>query len=492
MNKKDLAPIGIAIVAAFVITVIVRWLLPLQSTEQTGPTGSQKEITMPEIPLMEKKEVKKKKKEIDYFVLVTSKEIKKDAKLGMKYLEWKKWPGDAIQPYFIAKDEHETPMNNGSDYSNAMKRWAKTDIPKGIPLTMEMLTEEDPVAKAAKEKKKRAAEEKKKKQKAERETSLIKKGMRAVTFSVDQRSAASSNMLKPGDLVDVLIMENRDGRTKMYKYNALKILAIDGVTKAERASEDEGSLVGGFRMGSSSTPKNVTLEIQEDMVETMLKQTQNSGLILSLRSQSEKQKDGKDSSEEAGSGDSADSLPILHNILSINRTDVTNEIRKEMEQSKQNELKTEAFLSSVNTLNNIENSIEQAKVMKAKAEKEAADAAKAMEEALKKVTKKSKKSDSDSDSDSDSASKSDKPKTNGQEDPDSGGSNYEVISGKIIGEDPEKEKELESVIIYRKLTPSEVQFDENGRVVSDSYSSSSSGGYSSGGSSSRSSKSRRR
>lgn len=441
MNKKDLLPVIIAFVVALLITLIVRWLLPLGGGQVSSSNSSQKGIEMPKIPLMEKKEVKRKKKEIDYFVLITSKEIKKNTKIGMKFLEWKKWPGDAIQNYFIAKDEHDTPMNNGADYSNAMNMWANTDIPNGIPLTMAMLTNTDPVAKAAKEKKK-LEEEKKKKEEFERENAFIKKGMRAVTFSIDQRSAASSNMLKPGDLVDVLIMENRDGKTKTFKYNALKILAIDGVTKFDKNDNaEESGLVSGLRSIGASTPKNVTLEIREDMVETMLRQTQNTGLILSLRSQNEKKKDTNTEDEgEESEEDSVTSMSVLNKILSINRADLTDDIRKIQEAKEQEAQKAEIFLNSVNTLNNIENSIQEAKKRQAKAEE---DAKKAEEEKNKKEA-------------TSAESKMDR---------DSGEPNYEVISGKIVGEEPKKEKELESVIIYRKLTPSAVQFDETGKVV---------------------------
>lgn len=159
MNKKDALPIIIASIIALVITILVKWLLP--SSVAPVQQQAQKEISMPEIPLMvNKEEKKKKKKKKDDLVLFVSRSFKKDEKIILDKLKWEKWPTEAMQPYFIAKDHAGTPLNNGADYSNALKMWANTDIPNGVPLTMSMLTNEDPQKKKENDRKKKEEEEK--------------------------------------------------------------------------------------------------------------------------------------------------------------------------------------------------------------------------------------------------------------------------------------------------------------------------------------------
>lgn len=431
MNKKDFLPIVVASVIALVITGIVRWLIPSGAQQTSNQQNTQNGISMPEIPLMVTKE-EKKKKIIEYSVLVVSKGIKKDTKISIDFLEWKKWPSDAMQSYFIAKDENETPLNNGSDYNNALKMWANTDIPSGVPLTMAMLSNEDPVKKA-KEEKARLAEEKRKKEEKERTDAFIKKGMRAVTFSIDQKSASSSNMLEPGDLVDVLIMEQKGDRMRTHKYKALKILAIDGITKFEKKSDEksQGGLLGnmGLRtVGGLLTPKNITLEVKEEMVEKMLKQAANTGVILSLRSQSEKIENENNDDEIVDSEGSPETTSVLSKILNINRTDLTDVLQEEKNRKEIEERNLEILMNNINMVNNIEDS----------------------------MLEKSKMATTD---------KTQQPNNTSSGDENSGEGKYEVISGKIIGEEPKQEKELDSVIVYRKLTPSAVQFNEEGKIV---------------------------
>lgn len=306
MNKKDAIPVIIAAFVALIVTALVKWLLPSASSGpvQSQQSQQQKEISMPEIPLAIKKEPKKKRaKKNESFVLVVDQNFKKNEKISLKKLKWEKWPHDAVQTYFIAKDHQNKPLNNGADYSNALKMWAKSDIPGGVPLIMDMLTDVDPVKKAEEERKKKASN-KKQREDAEkariekeldeaRRDGIVKEGKRAITFSIDQRSATALSILKPGDFVDVLIVSQQSGsRAKTHSYKGLRILALDGVTKFDllkKAMDEskEKSERGGFLsniMGSStSIPKNVTLEVSENLVEEMLSRAEASGVILSLR-----------------------------------------------------------------------------------------------------------------------------------------------------------------------------------------------------------------
>lgn len=419
MNKKDALPIIIASIIALVITILVKLLL--SNTGTSTNQQAQHEISMPEIPLMVKKEEKKKKRKDDY-VLFVSKGFKKDEKIILDKLKWEKWPVDAMQPYFIAKDHEGTPLNNGADYSNAQKMWANTDIPSGVPLTMSMLSNENPQEKREKERKKKEEEARKKLEKEKKEE-FIKKGMRAVTFPIDQKSATSTNMMKAGDLVDVLIMEQVGDRTRTYKYRAIKILAIDGATKFDTDKNKSGgnnegggflSNVGGIVNGLTA-PKNITLEIREDLVETMLKQSSANGIILSIRSQTEKE-------DEKNKGmpvqeDISDFDPALYNILNMNdNSPSTTQLEEYAERQKEEENMKVLMnnILSINSKPDISNDISR----------------NTFEKGEKKLGSKV-----------------------GQ---------YEIVSGKIIGEE-ENANDNKSAIIYRKLDSTKVKFDENGK-----------------------------
>ncbi|GHU12012.1 hypothetical protein FACS189449_04740 [Alphaproteobacteria bacterium] len=361
-SKKDLIPIALASIIALVITCLVRFLIPVNS----APVKEVKEeVPMPDIPLMAKD--KTKKKSIEVFVLVVSKDIKKDEKISTNNCDWKKWPGDDMQPYFIAKNKDNVPLNNGADYSNAMRMWAKTDIPSGIPLLIRMLDAEDPVKKAEaerkrkeqeeKEKKRREEEEKKKREEEERakaiKKTIIEKGMRAVTFVVDQKSSVSTVMLVPGDLIDVLIMERKGDRVKTHKYKALKVFAIDGSIAGSRQKNGEkrndgflDNITQTVQHTIGQTIKNVTLEIKENMVETMINQASSSGIIISVRSQDEevdKSELNKDILEESNDGDSS----IINDILDVTRRSSTEKLLEKKAQEDDKSQNAEMLMNDI-------------------------------------------------------------------------------------------------------------------------------------------------
>lgn len=432
-NKKDILPMVIAAMVALVVTGLVRWFMP--GSSQSATRDHKNEISMPAIPLMAKVE---KKKIIEKQVLVTSRSIKKDEKITAGHFTWKKWPEDALQPYFIAKSSDGTPLNNGADYNNALKMWAKTDIPNGIPLVMSMLNPEDP-HKKAEEAKKKKEEEAKKKEEKEKAEAFIKKGMRAVTFSIDQKSASASSMLAPGDLVDVLIMEQRADRSRTYKYKAVKILAIDGVTKFEikKRKTENNNLFNSVTSISNflAPPRNVTLEIKEELVETMLKQSSATGIVLSIRSQSEPV-DNKEDDESTQLGTEKNSNMILDGILSINKTNPTEALIEEKARKEAEENSMSMLMSNISMVNNAD-SIHEIKNSKHPSSNEKSD-----------------KDSKDAGKDATDAGKDGKVNKDGK---------YEIVSGKIVGEEPKDEPK--TVIVYRKLTPTAVQFDDSGKIV---------------------------
>ncbi|MBR1734494.1 MAG: hypothetical protein IJ730_03465 [Alphaproteobacteria bacterium] len=244
----------------------------------------------------------------------------------------------------------------------------------------------------------------------EKEEDFIKRGMRAVTFPIDQRSASATTMLKAGDLVDVLIMEQRGERTKTYKYKALKILAIDGVTKfdstANKSQEDNGFLSNVVNVSGLMTPKNVTLEVPENLVETLLRQASSNGIILSLRSQLEKVTDTDNSNIGTATNDEFDYM--LQNILDINDNDPSTIQLKEDAERKKDDDNMKMVIDNILLMN----------------------------------------------SNDEGSSFGSSNNLSGQ---------YEIISGKVVGDDFDDSDE-KTATVYRKLTPTKVEFDEYGKV----------------------------
>ncbi|MDR1375580.1 MAG: hypothetical protein LBJ45_02075 [Holosporaceae bacterium] len=460
-DKTNTLPIVIASAIALVITIVVRLLFGPGDSESSNQAAVTKELSMPDIPLMAK-EIRRAK---DVQVLMVTKDIKKDGKIQMDSLAWKKWPEAALQPYFIAKDEQGVALNNGSDYANAMKMWAISNIQSGIPLTMRMLTNEDPQKKAEEERKKKEEARKKEQQRKLKEeqesrTISVKKGMRAITFPIDQKTASSSSMMEPGNIVDVLIMEQRGEKIKSHKYVAIKILAIDGITKFEKKFEetekkDEG-LLGNINLGSAVggllMPKNVTLEVREELVDIMLKQLGNGGVTLSIRNQEEGISPEEAGKEKAEAEDVLVRDAVLQHIMNMNKHSAAEAIISAKEAKETEEKELDMLIRNINSLNG-------------------------------------------GDSPELGNSLSEKGNSNGKG---SGGNvknprtgKIEFVSGKAVGEE---EPEKRSVRLYRKLTPNEVEFNSNGDKLdsaSSGRSASASDGEAKAGSSSAASSSRR-
>ena len=412
-NKKDRIPIIIASVVALVITGILRWMMPGGTIVKQQPL--KKELSLPDIPLMIKSE-KRKKKEVQ--VLVTSSEIKKDERISQSKLSWKSWPANAVQPNFIAQDSKGNPLNKKEDYANALTMWAKNEIPEGIPLTISMLTNIDPVEVARKKKEAEEAEKAKKAQlekKKEDTEDIIKAGYRAVTFQVDQRTPVSKSMIAQGDYIDVIINSFEGNVQKTHVYKALKILAIDGVTKKLRTEKEN---TGIFGLGGSSNPRSVSLEVKESMVNVMLKQAGSNGITIIIRSKNEKIDEGsfeEDSNKKVLADDtqSADTTNILiKGIGEMSRTSSAEMLKESVRKRQEEEKNISALLHNMNSFS----------------------AQATQKEGISLST---------------------------------GSSKYEVVSGRIVSEPDNsnnREKD-EPVKIYRKLVPEEVQFYKNGKRV---------------------------
>ncbi|MBO7537025.1 MAG: hypothetical protein J6T29_01655 [Alphaproteobacteria bacterium] len=423
-NKRDIVPIVIASAVALVVTGIIRWMIPSGSTI-IKQQPIKKELSLPDIPLMIKSE-QKKIKEVQ--VLVTSSEIKKDEKILQSKLSWKSWPSNAVQPYFIAQDSKGNPLNNKEDYVSALSMWAKSDIPAGIPLTLSMLTRDDPVEIARIKKEAEEAENARKAQlekKKEEEQGAIKAGYRAVTFQIDQRTPISSSMIAQGDYVDVIINSIQAGVQKTYDYKALKILAIDGVTKQPRDEKGNKGILG---IGGSLAPRNITLQVRESLVNDMLKQAGNNGITVIIRGKNEKIEEDfpeddtekKDSLEEDNSPDVDDNI-LIRGLREIGKTSSAEMLKESVRKREEEERNISALLHNMSSFG--------------------AQSTPKRKEAL---------------SSSEDSSK------------------YEVVSGRIVSEsDKSKNKgKDDSVKIYRKLTPDEVQFKKDGKKVGKNDSSS--------------------
>ncbi len=436
-SKKDIIPIVTASVIALVVTGVVKWLLPGGTVIKRQPL--KKELSLPDIPLMEKKE---KKKVLRVQVLITNAEIKKDQKITESNLIWKKWPADALQAYFIARDKEGNPLNNGADYSNALKMWAKNDIPQGIPLVMDMLTDKDPTIIAEKKKKEqeekaKKEQEEKKKKKEQEESNIIKPGYRAITLPIDQKATISGSMIIPGQLIDVIIDENIGQKIRTHTYRALKIIAVDGKTKEDYLKEENStSTFGSLSVSKFFNPKSITLEVKANMVNIMLKQVGSNGVVLSLRNQNEKVPNyGEDSSYDE---DMSMKNSLINEIIDMNRM-TSKEILLDSKRKKEREEKNLSML--IKNMND--------------------------------VGSRGGSTWFDNNKSEGTSSINEKP--------DVSAGKYEISAGRIIG-NVEKQKEeknkIEVVRIYRKLTPDKVEFDKNGKKLLNETSSSTGGNIS--------------
>lgn len=356
MRKQDILPIVIAAVLALGIVIVVRLLIPGSCKHEMRS----QDIAMPDIPLM----VKESKKSEDVEVLIAAKNIKRGEKISQDKLEWRKWPKDVMQSNFIAKTLKGQPLNNGKDRDLAMKMWAKSDIPDGTPIIISALSPEDILKKEAE--KKRKAEEAKRKAEEEaraaeeerKRKELIGPGMRAVTFNIDPKSTNTAGLLRPGDKVDVLIIEQKGNAKKTYKYKGIKVIAIDGVTElAEEKAEKEKTEKkdGGFfsraakSINSFVSVKDVTLEIKENMVDVMLKQVGNGGIILSIKNQEDEDTE-TEVDEEPEVQEDTNQVKFLATAAAMSRAyseNALNELKEEKEEKKR---KTANLLGTMSRL----------------------------------------------------------------------------------------------------------------------------------------------
>lgn len=444
MRKQDILPIVIAAILALGVVIVVRLLIP--GGAEHGMKSQ--DIAMPNIPLM----VKESKKSEDVEVLIAAKDIKRGEKISQDKLEWRKWPKDVMQSNFIAKTLKGQPLNNGKDRDLAMQMWAKSDIPNGTPIIISILSPEDILKKEAEEKRKaeeakrkaeeeaRAAEEERKRQE------LIGPGMRAVTFNIDPKSTNTAGLLRPGDKVDVLIIEQKGNAKKTYKYKGIKVIAIDGVTElAEEKAEKEKTEKkdGGFfsraakSINSFVSVKDVTLEIKENMVDVMLKQVGNGGIILSIKSQEdEDENEESEVDEEPEVQEDANQMKFIATATAMSRAyseNALNELREEKEEKKR---KTANLLGTMSRLSANQNIFSKEKgPLQAQGEGE-------------------------------------------------DGTKYEIVSGRIVGPDGEEqsaEEEEKLIFVHKGKEVTSVSVDKNGnKTIGNSGNSSSSLSMSSG------------
>lgn len=432
-NKKDMLPIFIASAVALVVTAIVRLLIPGGTVIKQQPL--KKELSLPDIPLMIKSE-QKKTKEVQ--ILVTNIDIRKGEKIEQSKLSWKTCPVSMLQPHFIAQDMKGNPLNNRTDYNNALNMWAKNDIPSGIPLVLSMLTSDDPVE-VNRRKKEAEEKERQKANEAKNQEPLIRIGYRAVPFHVDQRTPIATSMISPGDYIDVLINSFEGNRQKTYVYKGLKIIAIDGITKQQRdqkGGSGEGLLGNRINLGGLLSPKTITLEIKERMVDVMLKQAGSNGITVTVRSQNEQIEEDLDEDE------STEDNPDIEN---------PNEEDSDTEEDSSNAIIN--VIKKVWEISNLSASeiLKESKEKEQKEEKKISDLLQRMDNLNKYSTsKKMKKVESESAAET---------------------SKVEWVSGRIVSESNGKNengKEKDTPVrIYRKLTPDEVQFYKNGEKVKD-------------------------
>ena len=85
MNKfSKLIPISLACIAAFIITLCVRYIIPISNEGNI----SEKNLPMPEIPFIDKRANGEK----DLFILIALNDIKQHEKVLSRSVTWKNGP----------------------------------------------------------------------------------------------------------------------------------------------------------------------------------------------------------------------------------------------------------------------------------------------------------------------------------------------------------------------------------------------------------------
>lgn len=279
MNKNfnKYIPVLFACIAAFVITLLIRVLLPTSDNVQY----SGNELPLPNIPFINKDE----KKEKDTFVLIAMKDIKQNEKILHQSVTWKKWPREAISSSFIAKDADGTMLNSNYAYSNVINLYAKYPISKGTPLSVSGLSRKKTVSsrkaltaaaekelretiekelrneiKTEYENKNKKAKEAEKRRQIEAAGDKVKSGMSVITVPIDQRSIASKGFLQIGDRVDLLYPLNNAAKT-FKKFVNVIIVEIDGKKVFTSIDNIQNSI-----------PKNVTVEVKSQYAEDLIRE----------------------------------------------------------------------------------------------------------------------------------------------------------------------------------------------------------------------------
>ena len=293
-------------------------------------------------------------------------------------------------------------------------------------------------------------------------------------------------------------MEPKGDKVITHKYRALKILAIDGVTKFNNnPQENQGdSGLGGFGLSSMTSsflaPKNITLEVREDMVEIMLRQSERSGVILSIRNQNEKvEGDGsglEDTANNSGSKDNSAENAMVKSIFDAGKSSISKILREKEVAKKEEKEKADLLLSSINRIDRQPSASEMQKEEDRKRQNNILiNSISGMGKESSRESMQKEQSDKDnvaalinkmtyvgsSDTRKALADQEDK-KTSLEELMQKmnsfGGASMSAgwkqkFGGAMGGSKGDDEDEEKSVTVYRKLTSSSVKFDENGRIT---------------------------
>jgi hypothetical protein len=243
---------------------------------------------------------------------------------------------------------------------------------------------------------------------------------------------------------------------------------------------ERGLLDGLSSVSSLLSPKNITIEIKEDLVKELLQRLGNNGVILSLRNQNEIAEDEEGKVTEESGQNSKELDSVLHAMAKMNQKDSAEILKKSRNKDKDFSILLDN-INSAGTKNSKEILIKKQKDKRA-AEQTEAMLIESINFSDKNVSKnallESKKQKELSE-----ANMSLILKSMNSIDGNNNGNNigkqinfsnkklvknaktgrYEIVSGKIVGEEPEEENS--SVVIYRKLKADAVQFDGSGKKI---------------------------
>ena len=241
MKPRDIVVFVVALVLAVGVAFVTRMIL--QTKQSDALAVQQQSITEP--------------------ILIAKRDMGIGETLEKNKVTWQDWPEDSVGPYHILKNTPKIEQLYGS--------LVRYPLAKGEPIkASNLISVNDKSVLSA----------------------VVKKGMRAFTIAL-ARNTHISGWLTPGDLVDVIVANRSQEKTRGFTGDTVvervKVLAVD--SDLQKSGTDKGDKV----------PKSITLEVTPGQAERLAAALREGKPAISLHNFSAlKGDDITDDSEPSG------------------------------------------------------------------------------------------------------------------------------------------------------------------------------------------------